>query len=113
MRCLLAAFLATGCVVSGAAYAQAPGQIPGTLPPAPTYTPLPPAAPPSPVPSVVTPSPPLPGVTFPTAPVLPPGGGSIAPSYRLPADEEGIDTRPVAWCGKRGHRYRCHPVKNM
>ena len=60
-------------------------QQPGTLLPAPTYTPLPPAPPPAPVPSVVTPSAPLPGVTFQTGPTIYPGGSGVTPSYRLKA----------------------------
>ena len=65
--------------------AVALAQQPGTLLPAPTYTPLPPAPPPAPVPSVVTPSAPLPGVTFQTGPTIYPGGSGVTPSYRLKA----------------------------
>lgn len=66
--------------------AEALAQQPGTLLPAPTYTPLPPAPPPAPVPSVVTPSAPLPGVTFRSGPAAVPGGSGIEPSYRLKAE---------------------------
>ena len=65
------------------AFAQ---QLPGTLQPAPTYTPLPPALPPAAVPSVVTPSAPLPGVTFQTGPTIYPSGSGVTPSYRLKAE---------------------------
>ena len=65
-------------LVVSAAHAQAPGQIPGTLPPGtvPAPPPPPPVAPP-PVPSVVTP---LPQPTF----GIPPGvaGSRSAPAYR-------------------------------
>jgi len=81
---------------------------PGTLLPAPTYTPLPPAPPPAPVPSVVTPSPPLPGVTLhSTAPNYP---GSSAP---IGGTIRSSDSRPLARCGKRHHRHRCHPADDM
>jgi hypothetical protein len=82
--------------------AAALAQQPGTLLPAPTFTPLPPAPPPAPVPSVVTPSAPLPGVTFQTGPTPVPGGGTITPSYRLKATPSSYRR-----CKKRpGHRCR-------
>jgi hypothetical protein len=55
-----------------AAQAQAPGQIPGTLPPAPAVIPPPPPAIPAPVPSAVTP---LPSPTYGVPP------GVTAPIY--------------------------------
>jgi hypothetical protein len=68
-----------------AALAQAPGQIPGTLPPAPPIiTPPPPVAPP-PVPSVVTPLPqPSMGAprNIPSGPVISGGGGTVRSVYR-------------------------------
>jgi hypothetical protein len=63
------------------AHAQTPGQIPGTLPAAPPVTMVPPASPPASVPSVVTPSAPLPGVTF-GGPTTYPSSGYVTPSYR-------------------------------
>jgi hypothetical protein len=78
----IAVILAGAVALPGAALAQQPG----TLLPAPTYTPLPPAPPPAPVPSVVTPSAPLPGVTFQTGPTIYPGGSAATPSYRLKAE---------------------------
>jgi hypothetical protein len=84
MRGILTALL---IVMSGAAFAQAPGQIPGTLPPA--YTPPPPPPPPvapAPVPSVVTP---LPNPTYGvprgvTAPVYSSGTPSYRSGYTAP-----------------------------
>jgi hypothetical protein len=68
-----------------AALAQAPGQIPGTLPPGPPIiTPPPPVAPP-PVPSVVTPlSGPSMGVprNIRSGPVISSGGGTVRSVYR-------------------------------
>jgi len=68
-----------------AALAQAPGQIPGTLPPAPPIiTPPPPVAPP-PVPSYVTPLP-QPSMGVPpninSGPVIGGSGGTVRSTYR-------------------------------
>jgi hypothetical protein len=91
MRAILTAFLIG--MSGAAALAQAPGQMPGTLPPA--YVPPPPPPPPvapTPVPSVVTPLPnpsygvPR-GVTAPTY-----GGGE--PSYRSRVDSGPKKKRP-------------------
>jgi hypothetical protein len=84
----------------GLARAQTmPGQIPGTLPAAPPVVVAPPAPPPAPVPSVVTPSAPLPGVTFRNGPVTYPSGGYVTPSYRSKA----VKSPP---CKKRRGRCR-------
>ena len=75
IRIALALILAT--FVVSAAHAQAPGQIPGTLPPAPAVIPPPPPVAPAQVPSVVTPLP-SPSYGVPrgvTAPVY--GGGTV------------------------------------
>jgi hypothetical protein len=81
--------------------AAALAQQPGTLLPAPTYTPLPLAPPPAPVPSVVTPPAPLPGVTFQSGPTVYPSGSGITPSYRLKAQPSAYSR-----CKKRPGR-RC------
>jgi hypothetical protein len=70
-------------LVSSSAFAQlpaGPGQMPGTLPPAPTYTPPPPPVAPPPVRSVVTP---LPSPTFGVPPgVTRPVVGTSSTPYR-------------------------------
>jgi hypothetical protein len=78
----IAVILAGALALPAAALAQQPG----TLLPAPTFTPLPPAPPPAPVPSVVSPPAPLPGVTFQSGPTVYPSGSGITPSYRLKAE---------------------------
>jgi hypothetical protein len=78
----IAVILAAALALPVAALAQQPG----TLLPAPTYTPIPPAPPPAPVPSVVSPPAPLPGVTFQSGPTVYPSGSGITPSYRLKAE---------------------------
>jgi len=93
--------------------AAALAQQPGTLLPAPTYTPMAPAPPPAPVPSVVTPSPPLPGVTLQsTSPNYPSSNAPIGGTIRSDTIKSS-DIRPRVWCGRRGHRHRCHPVDDM
>jgi hypothetical protein len=92
----IAVILAVALALPAVALAQQPG----TLLPAPTYTPLPPAPPPAPVPSVVTPSAPLPGVTFQRGPAAVPSG-SITPSYRLkvePSSYRRCKKRPGRRC---------------
>jgi hypothetical protein len=70
-----------------AAFAQAPGQIPGTLPPAPPIITPPPPVAPAPVPSVVTPLP-QPGYGVPSniysGPVISDGGERLRSTYRGP-----------------------------
>src|SRR5258708_35283619 len=76
-----AALAFPGC----AALAQAPGQMPGTLPPAPPIMTPPPPVAPAPVPSVVTPLP-QPGYGVPSniysGPVISGGGGTGRSTYR-------------------------------
>jgi hypothetical protein len=86
-------------LISLAAPAAALAQMPGTLLPAPPVTMVPPAPPPAPVPSVVTPSAPLPGVTFQNGPVVYPRGSTVTPSYRSRAVK-------TARC-KKSPRRRC------
>lgn len=68
-----------------AVLAQAPGQIPGTLPPAPPIITPPPPVAPAPVPSAVTPLP-QPSYGVPSninrGPVISGGGGTIRSIYR-------------------------------
>ena len=81
--------------------AVALAQQPGTLVPAPPFIPVPPAPPPAPVPSVVTPSAPLPGVTFQTGPTPVPSGSYVTPSYRLkatPSSYRRCKKRPGGRC---------------
>ncbi len=100
--------LAISLVAILALPAAALAQQPGTLLPAPTYTPVAPAPPPAPVPSVVTPSPPLPGVTLQsTSPNYAPSSGPVQGTIR------SSESRPVARCGRKGHRHRCHPADDM
>ena len=97
MRRLLAILLVSTFGLSGIALAQQPGvQLP-----APPVIMVPPAPPPAPVPSVVTPSAPLPGVTFQTGPTQVPGG-FVTPSYRSKAPKSSYRGR----C-KRRPGYRC------
>jgi hypothetical protein len=94
---LAAALVAAVLALPAVALAQQPG----TLLPAPTYAPLPPAPPPAPVPSVVTPSAPLPGVTFRSGPSAVPSGSGITPSYRLkvePSSYRRCKKRPGRRC---------------
>ena len=94
---LLALPLVLATLAVSAAQAQAPGQIPGTLPPAPAITPPPPPVAPPPVPSVVTPLPSPsygvpPGVTGPAY-----RGGSVTPTVRYrqpPVKTRKIKRRP-------------------
>jgi hypothetical protein len=68
-----------------AVLAQAPGQIPGTLPPAPPIITPPPPVAPAPVPSVVTPLPqPRYGVpgNIESGPVISGWGGTVRSTYR-------------------------------
>jgi hypothetical protein len=104
MRSVLAVVL----VLTLPTVAVAQQVLPGAPPPAPTYTPMPPAPPPAPVPSVVTPSPPLPGVTLhSTSPNYPSSSAPIQGTIR------SSDTRRRVWCGRRGHRHRCRPARDM
>jgi len=93
----IAVILVSALTLPAAALAQQPG----TLLPAPTFTPLPPAPPPAPVPSVVPPPAPLPGVTFRNGPTPVPSGSGITPSYRLKAEPSSYRR-----CKKRPG-YRC------
>jgi len=67
-----------------AALAQAPGQIPGTLPPAPPVIAPPPPVAPAPVPSALTPLP-QPSMGIPrninSGPVISSGGGTVRSTY--------------------------------
>ena len=68
-----------------AAFAQAPGQMPGTLPPAPPIVTPPPPVAPAAVPSAVTPLPqPRYGVpsNINSGPVISGGGGTVRSTYR-------------------------------
>jgi hypothetical protein len=78
-RSFVAPVLLATLLAASAAQAQAPGQIPGTLYPAPAVIPPPPPVAPAPVPSAVTP---LPSPTYGvprgvTAPVLYGGTSTI------------------------------------
>src|SRR3954452_18721238 len=71
-------------IAAPAAFAQAPGQIPGTLAPAPYVIPPPPPVAPAPVPSAVTPLPqPRYGVprNINSGPVIGSGGGTVRSIY--------------------------------
>jgi hypothetical protein len=81
-----------------AVLAQAPGQIPGTLPPAPPIITPPPPVAPAPVPSVVTPLPqPRYGVpsNINSGPIISGGGGTVRSiergydGYRAPKKKRG------------------------
>ena len=90
----IAVILVSALALPAAALAQQPG----TLLPAPNFTPLPPAPPPAPVPSVVSPPAPLPGVTFQTGPSPVPSGSGITPSYRYKATYKRCKARPGRRC---------------
>jgi hypothetical protein len=97
----LIAFAALLAVSAPAAFAQAPGQIPGTLPPAPPIVTPPPPVAPAPVPSVVTPLPqPRYGVpsNINSGPVIGGGGGTVRSTYR------GSDGYRSPKKKRRGHR---------
>ena len=76
-----------------AAQAQAPGQIPGTLPPAPAVIPPPPPVAPAPVPSAVTPLP-SPRYGIPPGVTAPVYGGGTSIIRMKQAPKRKINRRP-------------------